>query len=106
MLSKLFNGLSSIQSLASAQKWLPLLFELSGVKEVTCIGEWGSAIHTDRDRNLSPPLLRKFTVLLKDSTLLNMLCIVVVDDELSWDLKLLLAYRTSIQDTTGATLSS
>ena len=83
-------------------------------------------IHTDQGKNFDSALIKEICELLGikktrtspyhpqsdgrverfNRTLLNMLSIAVEDDELSWDLRLptiLLAYRTSIHETTGVT---
>ena len=96
------------------------------VNEVICRFGVPDSVHTDQGRNFESTLLQEICQLLGikktrttpyhpqsdglierfNRTLLNMLSTAVVDDEHSWDLKLptlLLAYRTSIQDTTGAT---
>ena len=96
------------------------------VNEVICRFGVPDSIHTDQGRNFESTLIQEICKLLEikktrttpyhpqsdglierfNRTLLNMLSMAVVDDEHSWDLKLptlLLAYRTSIQDTTGAT---
>ena len=96
------------------------------VNEVICRFGVPDSIHTDQGRNFESTLIQEICKLLEikktrttpyhpqsdglierfNRTLLNMLSMAVVDEEHSWDLKLptlLLAYRTSIQDTTGAT---
>ena len=95
------------------------------VNEVICRFGVPDSVHTDQGRNFESTLLQEICQLLGikktrttpyhprsdglierfNRTLLNMLSTAVVDEH-SWDLKLptlLLAYRTSIQDTTGAT---
>ena len=96
------------------------------VNEVICRLGVPDTIHTDQGKNFDSKLIKEVCQLLGvtktrttpyhpqsdglverfNRTLLNMLSIAVEEDELSWDLHLptlLLAYRTSIHETTGVT---
>ena len=94
------------------------------VNEFICRLGVPDTIHTDQGRNFESKLIKELCQMLGikktrttpyhpqsdgmverfNRTLLNMLSIVVGEDEMSWDLQLpllLLAYRTSVHDTTG-----
>ena len=96
------------------------------VNEVICRFGVPDSLHTDQGKNFESALVKEICQLLGirktrttpyhpqsdglverfNRTLLNMLSIAVMDDEHSWDLHLptiLLAYRTSIHETTGVT---
>ena len=96
------------------------------VNGVICRFGVPDSVHMDQGRNFESTLIQEICQLLGikkthttlyhpqsdglierfNRTLLDMLSTAVVDDEHGWDLKLptlLLAYCTSIQDTTGAT---
>ncbi|KAL5469070.1 hypothetical protein EMCRGX_G030262 [Ephydatia muelleri] len=94
------------------------------VNEFICRLGVPDTIHTDQGRNFESKLIKELCQMLGikktrttpyhpqsdgmverfNRTLLNMLSIAVGEDEMSWDLQLpllLLAYRTSVHDTTG-----
>ncbi|KAL5515018.1 hypothetical protein EMCRGX_G000127 [Ephydatia muelleri] len=94
------------------------------VNEFICHLGVPDTIHTDQGRNFESKLIKELCQMLGikktrttpyhpqsdgmverfNRTLLNMLSIAVGEDEMSWDLQLpllLLAYRTSVHDTTG-----
>eukprot|EP00731_Ephydatia_muelleri_P003764 Em0001g3764a len=94
------------------------------VNEFICRSGVPDTIHTDQGRNFESKLIKELCQMLGikktrttpyhpqsdgmverfNRTLLNMLSIAVGEDEMSWDLQLpllLLAYRTSVHDTTG-----
>lgn len=95
------------------------------VNEFICRMEVPDTIHTDQGKNVESNLIKELFLMLGirktrttpyhpqsdgmvehfKRTLLNMLSIAVGENEKSWDLQLpfiLLAYRTSVHDTTGA----